>query len=570
MQVSKTVREVHAHFFLSFMTVATSQFTIRFHLRNFPSSHKIGLTGSIPELGMWQEEFPVPMDMNVSGTESFSLIPLSDVVTAIKFRFIAFGKSGLVKRDMRRVLVVPQDILTSSDVLGCVKLLINVECEWGAPTTTVSLYVPSEQVPDGSRGYEMMGPQIATLLGALRDLRREKELLKADVFRMSTELFNQPGLMTTLESKIGEMSHNKVIKDLLTDINELKGKVKVVARVRPLIEGEHYMFPFTVVNPSTIVVRADKGYEDNGPFSAQSVADKQFGMDEIFDERIDNFDFYEKSRIKSIIESSVLIANNVCIFAYGQTNSGKSHTVLGSRGEKGIVELAIDSVFSILDGPSMAENANRVVTAEMLEIYRENVYSLIHPFEVDSKDDLLNVFKSRIKERATASTNMNSTSSRSHCVFTITLVDPNTQASSTIYLVDLAGSERTKVSGAEGDRLSEANAINKSLSTLGLVLNALANRKPFIPYRDSKLTKLLAPVFTISNPPSKVVMVANLSPCERDERESVSTLAFAQRVGLIELRDGADTSDVLNRKIDKLNRVIEQQGRELSSLKGKA
>jgi hypothetical protein len=65
-------------------------------------------------------------------------------------------------------------------------------------------------------------------------------------------------------------------------------------------------------------------------------------------------------------------------------------------------------------------------------------------------------------------------------------------------------------------------------------------------------------------------MIANLSPCERDERESVSTLAFAQRVGLIELRDSADTSDVLNRKIDKLNRVIEQQGRELSSLKGKA
>ena len=192
----------------------------------------------------------------------------------------------------------------------------------------------------------------------------------------------------------------------------------------------------------------------------------------------------------------------------------------------------------------------------MIEIYRESIFALIERTEVGSQDDIMNLYGDAISKRATAATNLNETSSRSHCVFIITLTDPE-GIQSQIYLIDLAGSERTKVSGAEGDRLAEANSINKSLSTLGLVLNRLLNKRTFIPYRDSKLTKVLAPVFTRTNPPSKVVMIANVSPSMTDLKETVSTLTFAQRVGTIEMKGDIDEQTLweVSKKEDQVKQL---------------
>lgn len=144
----------------------------------------------------------------------------------------------------------------------------------------------------------------------------------------------------------------------------------------------------------------------------------------------------------------------------------------------------------------------------------------------------MELYRSAVDSRATATTNMNETSSRSHFIFVVGLGE-----SCQIFFVDLAGSERTKITNAQGDRLMEANSINKSLSTLGLVMNGLLNKSnPFIPFRDSKLTKILAPVFTRTSPASKILMIANLSPNAEDVRETISTLGFAQRVGRVEMK----------------------------------
>ena len=394
-----------------------------------------------------------------------------------------------------------------------------------------------------------VGEHLLDMKRMIEELRYEKEALREDIIAWSSSsLFGSSAMR--VESQITELECNKKIRDLLFQVNELKGKVKVVGRFRPLIEGEKDALDFSIPNNSSVEINGDGG------------GGRLFELDEVFDADTDNESFYEISKIKSVVESSVLISNNVCIFSYGQTNSGKTHTVIGSRGEKGIVELTLESIFGLLE----EKREEKSVEIEMIEIYRESVFMLIERTNVETKNQTMEIFLEKVQDRATASTLLNPTSSRSHCVFIISLVSKTD--TSHIFLVDLAGSERTKISGAEGDRLAEANSINKSLSTLGLVLNSLLNKRTFIPYRDSKLTKILAPVFATTSPPSKVVMIANVSPNIQDERETLSTLQFAQRVGEIELRDNkCDNEEEINRKIDALNDIIEQQKLQLDQLR---
>ncbi|RUS83751.1 hypothetical protein EGW08_008502 [Elysia chlorotica] len=256
---------------------------------------------------------------------------------------------------------------------------------------------------------------------------------------------------------------------------------------------------------------------------------------------------------------------NVCIFAYGQTGAGKSYTMMGRNepGQMGIIPLLCEDLFTRISAQKSPDNTFSVEVS-YFEIYCERVRDLLNPsnknalrvrehpllgpyvedlskMAVQSFEDINNLIDEGNKARTVAATNMNETSSRSHAVFTLIFsqrkLDKTTkmvgEKVSKISLVDLAGSERADSTGAKGTRLKEGANINKSLTTLGKVISALAevaNKKKkkadFIPYRDSVLTWLLRENLGGN---SKTAMVAALSPADINFDETLSTLRYADR-----------------------------------------
>ncbi|XP_011262990.1 kinesin-like protein KIF13B isoform X5 [Camponotus floridanus] len=257
---------------------------------------------------------------------------------------------------------------------------------------------------------------------------------------------------------------------------------------------------------------------------------------------------------------------NACIFAYGQTGSGKSYTMMGSGDNKGIIPRLCDNLFDMIAKQQSSELTYKVEVSYM-EIYNEKVHDLLDPKQnkqslkvrehnvlgpyvdglsqlaVTSFQDIDNLMAEGNKSRTVAATNMNSESSRSHAVFSVILTQTLTDSKSGVSgekvsrmsLVDLAGSERAVKTGAVGDRLKEGSNINKSLTTLGLVISKLAdqnsvnnNKKKdnFVPYRDSVLTWLLKDNLGGN---SKTVMVATISPAADNYEETLSTLRYADR-----------------------------------------
>ncbi|XP_043239569.1 kinesin-like protein unc-104 isoform X3 [Amphibalanus amphitrite] len=260
---------------------------------------------------------------------------------------------------------------------------------------------------------------------------------------------------------------------------------------------------------------------------------------------------------------------NVCIFAYGQTGAGKSYTMMGKteRDQEGIIPRICRNLFQRVSNSCEPEETVSVEVSYM-EIYCERVRDLLNPknkshlrvrehpllgpyvedlskMAVTSYEDIRDLMDQGNKARTVAATNMNETSSRSHAVFTIIFAqkrrDPDsgteTEKVSKISLVDLAGSERADSTGAKGTRLKEGANINKSLTTLGKVISALAEvsaapaskkkkKAEFIPYRDSVLTWLLRENLGGN---SKTAMVAALSPADINYDETLSTLRYADR-----------------------------------------
>uniref|UniRef100_A0A4W3ILQ6 Kinesin family member 13B n=1 Tax=Callorhinchus milii TaxID=7868 RepID=A0A4W3ILQ6_CALMI len=254
---------------------------------------------------------------------------------------------------------------------------------------------------------------------------------------------------------------------------------------------------------------------------------------------------------------------NACIFAYGQTGSGKSYTMMGTKDKPGLIPRLCSTLFERTLQEENDEQSFKVEVSYM-EIYNEKVRDLLDPkgsrqtlkvrehkvlgpyvdglsrLAVASYKDIESLMSEGNKSRTVAATNMNEESSRSHAVFNIilthTLYDLQSGTSgekvSKLSLVDLAGSERAAKSGAVGDRLKEGSNINKSLTTLGLVISALAdqaagkNRNKFVPYRDSVLTWLLKDSLGGN---SKTAMIATVSPSADNYDETLSTLRYADR-----------------------------------------
>ncbi|XP_036208697.1 kinesin-like protein KIF1B isoform X4 [Myotis myotis] len=278
--------------------------------------------------------------------------------------------------------------------------------------------------------------------------------------------------------------------------------------------------------------------------------------------------FASQNRVYNDIGKEMLLhafeGYNVCIFAYGQTGAGKSYTMMGKQedSQAGIIPQLCEELFEKIND-NCNEEISYSVEVSYMEIYCERVRDLLNPknkgnlrvrehpllgpyvedlskLAVTSYTDIADLMDAGNKARTVAATNMNETSSRSHAVFTIvftqkkhdTETNLSTEKVSKISLVDLAGSERADSTGAKGTRLKEGANINKSLTTLGKVISALAEvskkkkKTDFIPYRDSVLTWLLRENLGGN---SRTAMVAALSPADINYDETLSTLRYADR-----------------------------------------
>uniref|UniRef100_A0A673LL64 Kinesin-like protein n=1 Tax=Sinocyclocheilus rhinocerous TaxID=307959 RepID=A0A673LL64_9TELE len=293
---------------------------------------------------------------------------------------------------------------------------------------------------------------------------------------------------------------------------------------------------------------------------------------------------------------------NVCIFAYGQTGAGKSYTMMGKQdpGQQGIIPQMCEDLFR-----QTADNTDPdlsfSVEVSYMEIYCERVRDLLNPksrgalrvrehpimgpyvedlskMAVTNYSDIADLMDTGNKARTVAATNMNETSSRSHAVFTIlftqrrhdNMTSLDTEKVSKISLVDLAGSERADSSGAKGMRLKEGANINKSLTTLGKVISALADmhgtkkrRSDFIPYRDSVLTWLLRENLGGN---SRTAMIAALSPADINYEEILSTLRYADRAKQIKCNavinedPNARLVRELKEEVNRLKELLLSQG----------
>ncbi|XP_035895841.1 kinesin-like protein Klp68D [Anopheles stephensi] len=327
--------------------------------------------------------------------------------------------------------------------------------------------------------------------------------------------------------------------------------VQVVVRCRPLNNKEQTGNFQKVVDvyPSRGVIEIlncnEASRENKKMFTYDAVYDCLSTQQTIYDE------------VVRPLVSSVMEGFNGCVFAYGQTGTGKTHTMEGIKNDpeqKGIIPRAFEQIWGHIN---RAQNMNFLVAVSYLEIYMEELRDLLKPNATcslelrerdggivvpnlhsvlcKSVDDMLNVMHQGNKNRTVGFTNMNEHSSRSHAIFLIKI--EMCEAGSTLVkvgklnLIDLAGSERQSKTGATAERLKEASKINRALSSLGNVISALAEKSPHVPYRDSKLTRLLQDSLGGN---SKTIMIANIGPSEFNYNETLTTLRYAHRAKTIE------------------------------------
>eukprot|EP01041_Mallomonas_annulata_P000922 gene922-1788_t len=426
-------------------------------------------------------------------------------------------------------------------------------------------------------------------------------------------------------------------KKLHNEIEDLKGKIRVYVRIRPMSKTElgRRCEETVLKDGKTSVMIKGNSYGEN--------SSKPFDFDEIFGGAEGNTQVDVFRDTKHLV-MSVIDGYNVCIFAYGQTGSGKTYTMIGSTDigkvkninislysrlisdrmfglpgssllpngscapSAGILPRAVVELYRLLEERTAQVTFN--VEVQMFQLYKDKLEDLLFEMgrkksrgpeseqypnlrivlaehspsglvEVDGAEsmsaqtpaDVIRIIAQGSSRRTTASTNMNSESSRSHliCVLVVKLRHrkTNTVTVGKLTLVDLAGSERVDKSGAQGEVLKEAQSINKSLSALGGVIAAVGNGNSHIPYRDHALTMLMSDSIGGN---SKTLMFVNCSPADYNSSESCSSLAFAARCKDITNtvagpQNGDQQNQILGlkRELAKLRRQASTSGKETST-----
>ncbi|KAM6971065.1 kinesin-1 heavy chain-like [Tautogolabrus adspersus] len=317
--------------------------------------------------------------------------------------------------------------------------------------------------------------------------------------------------------------------------------IKVVCRFRPLNSSE--------------VARGDKYIPKFQGDECVLIAGKPYHFDRVFQSNTTQEQFY--NAVAQKIVKDVLDGYNGTIFAYGQTSSGKTHTMEGKLHDldmMGVTPRIVQDIFNYIY--SMDENLEFHIKVSYFEVYLDKIRDLLDvkktnlsvhedknrvPYVkgcterfVSSPDEVMDTIEEGKNNRIVAVTNMNEHSSRSHSIFLINIKQENSQTeqklTGKLYLVDLAGSEKVGKTGAEGTVLDEAKMINKSLSALGNVISALAEGLSYVPYRDSKMTRILQDSLGGN---CRTTMVICCSPSAYNDAETRSTLMFGQRAKTI-------------------------------------
>ncbi|NP_001345658.1 Kinesin-like protein KIN-14K [Zea mays] len=387
-------------------------------------------------------------------------------------------------------------------------------------------------------------------------------------------------------------NYHKVLAEnqkLFNEVQELKGNIRVYCRVRPFLSGQDK-------KSTTIDYMGENGeLLISNPFKQGKDGHRLFKFNKVFSPFASQAEVF--SDIQPLIRS-VLDGFNVCIFAYGQTGSGKTYTMSGpstSKQDWGVNYRALNDLFDI--SLSRRNAFSYEVGVQMVEIYNEQVRDLLSNdiaqrrlgiwstsqpnglvvpdaslHSVKSTSDVLDLMEIGQANRAVGSTALNERSSRSHSILTVHVRGLDLKNGSTsrgcLHLIDLAGSERVEKSEVTGDRLKEAQYINKSLSALGDVIFALSQKSIHVPYRNSKLTQVLQ---SSLGGQAKTLMFVQINPDVESYSETISTLKFAERVSGVELgaarsnKEGKDIKELLE-QVASLKDTISRKDMEIEQL----
>jgi len=373
-----------------------------------------------------------------------------------------------------------------------------------------------------------------------------------------------------------------------------QSNVLVAVRVRPLMKHDIIKRSCVKVLDSKLIIILDPAFGDKQDIlRANRSREKQYAFDYAFDPNASQMQVYNHTT-KFLIRG-VLDGYNATVFAYGQTGSGKTHTMIGSPNDPGIMVRVMEDLTSYSTEQGKKEGVDYKFTVSLLEIYNENIRDLLSEVEeyLDLREDpikgpvvagiteveakngkeIMDLLTQGNAKRSQAATAANEVSSRSHAVLQV-VVESKDKASGIVAnikvgklsLVDLAGSERAANTKNVGARLVEGANINRSLLALGNCINALGekgNKGNFVPYRDSKLTRLLKDSLGGN---CRTVMIANISSAESSFEETLNTLKYANRAKNIKTNIQRNVLNV-NYHISEYVQLIDNLRGEIKALK---
>ncbi|KAJ6376584.1 hypothetical protein OIU76_025690 [Salix suchowensis] len=434
---------------------------------------------------------------------------------------------------------------------------------------------------------------------SLRDLTRKLKIMKMEHIKLSEEvlaykncLVDMDEIRSTILSKMKQqvdlhedlkikfVEGAKERKELYNKVLELKGNIRVFCRCRPLKSEE-------VAAGASMTIDFESAKDGELTVMSNGLPKKTFKFDAVFGPRANQADVFEDT---ASFASSVLDGYNVCIFAYGQTGTGKTFTMEGTEDDRGVNFRTLEQLFRMIKEREKLFRYD--VSVSVLEVYNEQIQDLLvsdsqpgvaakrleirqageglHHVpglveaNVHNMSEVWEVLQTGSNARAVGSTNANEHSSRSHCIHCVMVKGENLLngecTKSKLWLVDLAGSERIAKTEVQGERLKETQNINKSLSALGDVISALATKSPHIPFRNSKLTHLLQDSL---GGDSKTLMFVQISPNENDLGETICSLNFASRVRGIEL--GPAKRQLDNAELLRYKQMAEKSKQDLKS-----
>ncbi|XP_061378033.1 kinesin-like protein KIF18A isoform X2 [Danaus plexippus] len=379
----------------------------------------------------------------------------------------------------------------------------------------------------------------------------------------------------------------------------MAANIRVVVRVRPLNDREKEQNNRIVVDVVDDKMLVFDPKEEMRPFFYQGVQqpnknflkrsnkELKFVFDHVCSQNSTNHDVFEiatKDMLNSLMEGY-----NCSVFVYGATGAGKTFTMIGNKEHPGITYLTMEHLFYTIN--SFEKDREFDIGVSYIEVYNENVYDLLKPSSTplqlreDSKygvmvagltlnniktaRELLNMLENGNKNRTQHPTDANAESSRSHAVFQV-YVKMRYKTSSQLRLVklsmiDLAGSERASATGCVGERFKEGANINKSLLSLGNCINKLADGSSYIPYRDSKLTRLLKDSLGGN---CKTVMIANVSPSSISYEDTYNTLKYAARANKIQLSIKKNIVDG-DMRLSQYVKIVDELKKKVKELEAK-